>query len=86
MSGVARKMSALRSFYDFLQKRELIEKNLTLYVDIPKLHQKEIIRLDPDEVAVLLDYIENGDEYMTKQQRVYYEKIRFVTWLFLHYF
>ena len=72
--GVARKMSALRSFYSFLQKRELIEKNPTLYVDMPKLHQKEIIRLDPDEVAVLLDYIENGDEDMTKQQRVYYEK------------
>lgn len=72
--GVARKMSALRSFYGFLQKRELIEKNPTLYVDMPKLHQKEIIRLDPDEVAVLLDYIENGDEDMTKQQRVYYEK------------
>ena len=72
--GVARKMSALRSFYSFLQKRELIEKNPTLYVDMPKLHQKEIIRLDPDEVAILLDYIENGDEDMTKQQRVYYEK------------
>lgn len=72
--GVARKMSALRSFYGFLQKRELIEKNPTLYVDMPKLHQKEIIRLDPDEVAILLDYIENGGEEMTKQQRVYYEK------------
>lgn len=72
--GVARKMSAIRSFYGFLQKRELIEKNPTLYVDMPKLHDKEIIRLDPDEVAILLDYVENGDEEMTKQQRVYYEK------------
>ncbi|MCI8407649.1 MAG: tyrosine-type recombinase/integrase [Lachnospiraceae bacterium] len=72
--GVARKMSAIRSFYGFLQKRELIEKNPTLYVDMPKLHEKEIIRLDPDEVAILLDYVENGDEGMTKQQRVYYEK------------
>lgn len=72
--GVARKMSALRSFYGFLQKREFIQNNPTLYVDMPKLHQKEIIRLDPDEVAILLDYIENGDENMTKQQQVYYQK------------
>ena len=72
--GVARKMSALRSFYSFLQKREMIEKNPTLFVDMPKLHQKEIIRLDPDEVAILLDYIENGNGDMTKQQRVFYEK------------
>lgn len=72
--GVARKMSAIRSFFSFLQKRELIEKNPTLYVDMPKLHQKEIIRLDPDEVAILLDYIENGGDELTKQQRVYYEK------------
>lgn len=72
--GVARKMSALRSFYGFLQKRQFIQNNPTLYVDMPKLHQKEIIRLDPDEVAILLDYIENGDETMTKQQQVYYQK------------
>ena len=39
----------------------MIEKNPTLFVDMPKLHQKEIIRLDPDEVAILLDYIENGN-------------------------
>ena len=72
--GIARKLSALRSFYGFLQKREMIKNNPTLYVDMPKLHNKEIIRLDPDEVATLLDYIEDGGEDMTKQQRAYHEK------------
>lgn len=27
---------------------------------MPKLHKREIIRLDPDEVANLLDYVEHG--------------------------
>ncbi|MBQ3782734.1 MAG: tyrosine-type recombinase/integrase [Lachnospiraceae bacterium] len=72
--GISRKMSALRSFYGFYQKHEYIEHNPTVYVDMPKLHQKEIIRLDPDEVALLLDFIEDGSDTMTKQQQVYHEK------------
>lgn len=71
--GIARKMSALRSFYSFFQKHEYIKNNPTLYVDMPKLHDKEIIRLEPDEVALLLDFIEDGGE-MTKQQAVYHQK------------
>lgn len=71
--GISRKMSALRSFYAYFQKHEYIEKNPTLYVDMPKLHEKEIIRLDPDEVAMLLDYIEDGGE-MTRQQQAYHAK------------
>lgn len=72
--GIARKMSALRSFYSFLHRREYISKNPMTFVDMPKLHEKEIIRLDPDEVALLLDYVENGGEELTKQQKVYHEK------------
>ena len=36
---------------------------------MPKLHQKEIIRLDVDEVAILLDQVENGSKLTNKQQR-----------------
>ena len=42
---------------------------------MPKLHKKEIIRLDPDEVALLLDHVENGDQ-MTKQQAAFHEKTK----------
>lgn len=72
--GISRKMSALRSFYGFLHKREYISHNPTTFVDMPKIHQKEIIRLDPDEVAILLDYVENGDEALTSQQKAYHQK------------
>ena len=53
--GLARKMSALRSFYGYYFKHQIIQKNPTLLVDMPKLHDKAIIRLDTDEVALLLD-------------------------------
>ena len=41
---------------------------------MPKLHEKAIIRLDTDEVASLLDYIEHGGDELTGQKKVYYEK------------
>lgn len=73
--GIARKMSALRSLYSFLYKHQFIAQNPTIFVDMPKLHEKEIIRLDPDEVATLLDFIEDGGE-MSKQQKAYHDKTK----------
>jgi integrase/recombinase XerC len=72
--GLARKMSALRSFYGYYFKHQIISNNPTLLVDMPKLHEKAIIRLDTDEVASLLDYIEHGGDELTGQKKVYYEK------------
>ena len=74
--GLARKMSALRSFYGYYFKHRIIQKNPTLLVDMPKLHDKAIIRLDTDEVAMLLDYIEHCGDTLTGQKRVFYEKTK----------
>ncbi len=74
--GLKRKMSALRSFYAYFYKRQLIHTNPTLLVDMPKLHDKAIIRLDADETARLLDFIEHGGEALTGQKKVYYEKTK----------
>ena len=74
--GLSRKMSALRSFYGYYFKRQIISKNPTLLVDMPKLHEKTIIRLDTDEIAMLLDYVEHGGENLTGQRLAYYEKTK----------
>ncbi len=74
--GLKRKMSALRSFYAYFYRREQISKNPTVFVDMPKLHDKAIIRLDPDETARLLDFIEHGGDGLTGQKKVYYEKTK----------
>lgn len=43
---------------------------------MPKIHDKAIIRLDLDEVARLLDYIENCGDKLSGQKRAYYEKTK----------
>lgn len=75
--GLKRKLSSLRTFYAYYYKHELIQTNPTLLVDMPKLHQKEIIRLDADEVARLLDFIETCGDELTPHQRKYYEKTKY---------
>lgn len=74
--GIKRKMSALRSFYAYYYKREKIHTNPTLLVDMPKLHDKPIVKLDPDEVASLLNYIEHAGDTLTGQKKIYYEKTK----------
>ena len=74
--GLKRKISALRSFYGYFYKREMIETNPTVLIDVPKIHDKSIIRIDTDEVALLLDYIDHCVDQLTGQKRVYYEKTK----------
>nr|WP_297883778.1 tyrosine-type recombinase/integrase [uncultured Blautia sp.] len=74
--GLKRKVSALRSFYAYYYKREMIETNPSVLVDVPKIHEKSIIRLDTDEVALLLDHIEHAGDSLTGQKRVFWEKTK----------
>jgi len=76
--AICRKMSVLRSIYDYFYKRERISKNPMLIVDLPKTHEKNIIRLDADEVVLLLDLIENGPDNirMTDRELIFYEKTK----------
>ncbi len=73
--GKKRKLSALRSFYNYYYKAELITTNPAVLVSMPKLHEKEIIRLDPDEVAILLDHVEDGEQ-LSKKQLSFHEKTK----------
>lgn len=71
--GKSRKLASLRSFYNYYFKNELIETNPAALVPMPKLHEKEIIRLEPDEVATLLDQVEAGTN-LSKKQMDYHSK------------
>lgn len=72
--GIHRKFASLRSFYAYYQKRRLLKNNPTVVVDMPKLHSREIIRLDAEEVSELLNLVEHGGENLTGMKKVYYEK------------
>ena len=39
---------------------ELIRTDPAALVPMPKLHDKELVRLDPNEVAILLDQVERA--------------------------
>jgi site-specific recombinase XerD len=71
--GKSRKLASLRSFYNYFFQNEMIQTNPAVLVKLPKLHEKEIIRLDPDEVAILLDTVETGEK-LTKKQLQYHQK------------
>lgn len=73
--GKARKLSALRSFYNYYFQNERIKKNTAELVPMPKLHEKAIIRLEPNEVATLLDQVEAGSK-LTKKELAYHEKTK----------
>lgn len=73
--GIKRKLSSLRSFYNYLYKNELIETNPASKVSTPKIHDKNIVRLDVDEVANLLDEVESG-ESLTKKQQAFHERTK----------
>lgn len=66
-NGVKRKMSSIRSLYSYFYKKEMIKSNPTLMVNMPKLHEKAIIRMEPNEVASFLDTAESGAN-MSKRQ------------------
>lgn len=73
--GIMRKISSLKSFYNYFYRNEKIQNNPAALVQMPKLHEKEIIRLDVDEVALLLDEVELG-ENLTDKQKSFHNKTK----------
>ena len=73
---IKRKLSAIKSFYGYLYKNELINKDPSTKITMPKLRQKSITRLEVDEVAKLLNYVENPGDNLTKSKRAFYNKTK----------
>lgn len=73
--GISRKLASLRSFYNFFFRTERIKSNPAELVKMPKLHEKAIVRLDVDEVAILLDEVESG-ENLTPRQKAYHSQTK----------
>lgn len=69
----ARKISSLRSFFKYCFKKELVSSNVMALIDTPKIREKAILRMEPNEVADMLDNAESGTG-LTKHQRIYHDK------------
>ena len=66
--GKSRKLSTIRTFFKYFYNRNYLEGNVASKVDMPKIHEKGIIRLEADEVARLIDEAELGNN-LTKMQQ-----------------
>ncbi len=73
-NSIKRKMSSLRKFFDYLFKSELIKSDEIRKVELPKLHKKEIIFLEPNETSNFLDNVETGKNLSKKAED--YHKIQ----------
>lgn len=73
--GKSRKLASLRSFFNYFYQNEELKNNAPSLVPLPKLHEKEIIRLEPNEVAILLDQVEDGTK-LTKKEMEYHKKTK----------
>ena len=73
--GIMRKVSTVKSFYNYFYRTERIQNNPASLLQRPKIHEKEIIRLDVDEVARFLDEVEDG-ECLTEKQKAYHAKTK----------
>ena len=69
-----RKLSCLRTFFKYFFKKGEIKSNMLPNVDLPKLHEKSIVRLDRDEVVKIIKESSDGLG-LTKGQRRFHGKL-----------
>lgn len=67
-TGKYRKLAAVRSLFKFLYVHDRLAQDVASKVAMPKLHEKEIIRLEVNEVAAILDEAESGSKLTSKQR------------------
>lgn len=71
--GIMRKLSSLRSFFDYLYRSKRINGNVATLVPLPKLHDKPILRLEMDEIHRMLSIAQTGEALTARQQA--YQKL-----------
>ncbi len=69
----SRKLSSVRSLFRFLFERDWIPSNVTTKVKSPKIHQKEIIKLDKTEVTDILDVTTAYKPFASDNQNTYHD-------------
>lgn len=76
--ALARKKSTLASLFKFLYRDEIISNNITdgfNPIKLPKPQPDAIKKLEVDEVAIMLDAVENGSG-LTEKEKQYWNKTK----------
>ncbi len=73
--GKARKISTVRTFFKYYFNHDRIPSNVAAKLTMPKIHDKDIIRLEGREVERILEAAETAD-FMSDHQRKVQENTR----------
>lgn len=65
--GVMRKLSSLRSYFNYLFRTQRIPANIASLVPLPKKHEKPILLLEREEMKSLLETVETGANLTPRQ-------------------
>lgn len=71
-SAKARKLSSIRCLLNYFYKKDKIASNVSAKIDTPKIREKEIIRLEVDEIVKLINEAESPQNF-SKRQKSYNE-------------
>ena len=71
--GKARKLSSVRAMFRYFYNKEYLPSDVSAKISMPKIRDKEIIKLESDEVEDILNVAENGSSSLTKHQEAYHE-------------
>lgn len=67
--GKTRKLASLRHLFSYLYNKSLLNENVSQKVAMPKKHNKEIIRLEKDEIDDFLETVEEGVGLSPREQK-----------------
>ena len=70
-----RKLASVRALFKYFFNKEKIVANTAAKVTSPKVHDKEIIRLEINEVVDMINTVESG-EGLTARQKAYHENTK----------
>ncbi len=71
----ARKLSTVRALFKYLFNRDKIKANTAAKIAVPKIRDKDIVRLEVDEVVRLLNEAENAGG-LTKAQQAFHKRTK----------
>lgn len=70
-----RKLASIRALYKYFFNKEKIISNTAAKVKSPKIHDKEIIRLEINEVVSMINTVESGNG-LSARQKAYHENTK----------
>ena len=73
--AIKRKLCSLRGFFGYFYRFEKITSDPSVKVEMPRIHDNAIVRMEPNEVAEFLDNVESGNR-LSKAQLRFHKKLK----------